>query len=71
MNELRRYAATILAVLTALADIGHMAHWYNQEWIVLLLAILTVVATFVPPALVEVMPAPEVGTTAGKKGGPK
>jgi hypothetical protein len=68
MNELRKYAVTILAVLTALADVGHMAHWFSQEWIVLVLAILTVIATFVPPAVASVtLPAPEVG----KKGGAK
>jgi hypothetical protein len=67
MNELRKYAATILAVLTALADVGHLAHWWGQEWIVLVLAILTVIATFVPQATVVTLPPP----AEMKKGGAK
>jgi len=36
-----------LAALTALAAGGHLLHWFSQEWIVLLLAVLTAIATFI------------------------
>ena len=48
MNWLRRYADEILAGLTAFLAAGHLAHVFSQEWLVLLSALLTFIATFTP-----------------------
>ena len=46
MALLSRYGAMLLATLTALSEVAHIEHLFSQEWVVLLLAVLTAVVAF-------------------------
>ena len=60
MNWFLRYADEIFAALTAILSAGHLAHLFSQEWIVLLSAVVTLAATFIPTGPKEPsLPAPQ------------
>jgi hypothetical protein len=59
---------TILAGLTALAALGELAHLFQNEWIVFVLALATFISEFFKPKP-EVTPIPTVTPPHGA--GPK
>ena len=61
----------ILAGLTALASLGELAHLFQSEWIVFVLALATFVSEFFKPAVPVVYPAPPLGQTPPQPPGAK
>lgn len=59
MSWLQKHADEILAAITSILAAGHLAHLFSQEWLVLLSALVTLAATFIPQAPVVTLPAPQ------------
>lgn len=50
----QNWITPIIATIAALYDVGHLAHWFTSETVLLILTILTAISAWANPSAYEI-----------------